>query len=64
MIELIHDIKKCDDATLWSLVTDLTSIIQRYTFSTDNEAFMVWFRVYKCLDNEINMRMMNESMEV
>lgn len=63
MNELTDTIKKADTATLWLLLSDLSEVIGAYTPDRNNNAFMIWYQVYKQLEAEIDRRMIADFME-
>lgn len=52
-------IKMVDDVTLWEVVSDVLEVIGRrgYKMDRSDPAFMIWYRIYKNLEEEINNRM-------
>lgn len=59
-------IKKVDDATLWTLVSDVAALMDQRGYTPDrcSNAFMFWYEVYKELEAEIDSRLVNNFMEV
>lgn len=63
MNELTDTIKKADTATLWLLLSDLSEVIGAYTPDRNNNAFLIWYLIYKQLETEIDRRMIADFME-
>lgn len=58
-------IKKCDTATLWALMGDLSQLMElrKMKPNKSDNAFMFWYGVYKELESEINRRLVVDYME-
>lgn len=61
---MIHDeIKKASTETLWLLMSDLAAVLQKKKMELNNESFMLWYRVYREIENEIDARMNSDYTE-
>ena len=61
---MIHDeIKKASTETLWQLMSDLAAVLQKKKMELNNESFMLWYRVYREIENEIDARMNSDYTE-
>ena len=53
-------IKKADTATLWSLLTDVSEVMEQrgYKPGKGNAAFLFWYEIFKQIESEIDRRML------
>lgn len=54
---ILDEIKKASTDTLWELMTDLAAVLQKKKMDLDSESFMLWYRVYREIENEIGKRL-------
>ena len=57
---ILNEIKKASIDTLWGLMADLAAVLQKKKMDLDSESFMLWYRVYREIENEIDTRLNND----
>ncbi len=50
-------LKTLDDATLWGVLADVSNALKSCPFSAENARFMLWYGIFKSLEQEINKRL-------
>lgn len=61
----MNEIRKADTETLWTLLSDITGLMERrgYKADKDNPLFMYWYGACKEIEKEIDKRLFIDYME-